>query len=108
NIVEAEKLFGLNLENLCEEEFRRYIEEYPLTGILLKGGHSSGNIVKDTFITCDNTYTYQRERVNRQIRGTGCALSSALAVFSAKQKNMEKIFLHTEKFMDKLIYESDY
>ena len=58
-------------------------------GVLLKGGHSIGNEAVDVLVTATKPpRRLPAERVNAQLRGTGCALSSAIAAHLAMQASL--------------------
>jgi hydroxymethylpyrimidine/phosphomethylpyrimidine kinase len=57
----------------------------PGTAVLVKGGHGGGDIVEDTLVTEGDVvrFTHGRLRADK-VHGTGCTLSSALAVRLAR------------------------
>ena len=72
--------------------------------VLLKGGHSSGGEVVDILFTSNGgRFEYTRKRRGDIIRGSGCALSSAMAMFLADGAELERSFLLAEEVMDGII-----
>ncbi len=58
--------------------------------VLLKGGHDGGNTCRDVLVANGQEHTFEHERIDTQnTHGTGCTLSSALAVFLAKGYALE-------------------
>ncbi len=105
NIPEASVLFHTDDEHLDEKFLRKMAKRYGFDGILLKGGHSKNPIVEDILVTSETTFEYRRERLNFNVRGTGCALSSALATELAKGLFLDDAFVEAEKFMDEFLIE---
>jgi hydroxymethylpyrimidine/phosphomethylpyrimidine kinase len=79
NLPEAARLTGLPIGT--EEErvaaARRFTG--PITAVLLKGGHGSGNELVDVLVDGDRVERFVHPRKSRGMRGTGCALASAVA-----------------------------
>ncbi len=103
NIPEAERFWVGKDGKLNENLLSKKVSEYGMKAILLKGGHSSGEYIKDCLVTGSGTQYYQRFRLDKNIRGTGCALASALATELAAGKPIDKAFMQAEKFMDSFI-----
>jgi len=83
NIPEAAALLGER--QTCEEgrliEFASRIQEMGPRAVLIKGGHSSAAECVDLFLSAEGTVTrLVSSRVPADMRGTGCALASAIAV----------------------------
>ena len=58
-------------------------------GVLLKGGHATGDEAVDVLVTTSAPpMRFPAPRVNVQLRGTGCALSSAIAAHLALQASL--------------------
>lgn len=56
------------------------------TSILIKGGHSDGEVLADSLFNPDgSSQSFKSERIDtRNLHGTGCTLSSAIAAFLLK------------------------
>ena len=83
NIPEAQRLAGAEHEEL--DSIGRYLTDHYHCAFLLKGGHATGNIMRDVLYECDgSTHEYCSERIDsRNLHGTGCTLSSAIATLLA-------------------------
>lgn len=87
NIPEAQRLTGLSIAS--PDDYETVWERFRAMGaqaVLLKGGHLTGDRLTDTlFSTGDPTaHAYTHARIEtRNTHGTGCTLSSALAVYLA-------------------------
>lgn len=79
NLPEAARLTGLPLST--DEErvaaARRFVG--PITAVLLKGGHGDGDELVDLLVDGDRVERFAHPRQPRGMRGTGCALASAVA-----------------------------
>ena len=84
NIPEAEELLGQKFRDNWEGFGPALLTLEP-RAVYLKGGHLQGETCKDLYIDRDDKVFLEEERVNTQnTHGTGCTLSSALAVYLAK------------------------
>jgi len=105
NIPEASLLSGIaHKTDDFEQKVFAIFSKFGVNAMLLKGGHSQKNDVCDSLFTKGKEICiYTRPRLNHEIRGTGCALSSALATFLAMEKSLPQAFYDTEKTIDKLL-----
>lgn len=82
NLIEAAALLGepvATTETQMVEQAERILSMGP-TGVLIKGGHATGKESVDVLVVHGApTMRLCAERVDVQLRGTGCALSSAIA-----------------------------
>lgn len=82
NIPEAQRLASAyeDLNNIG-----RYLTDRHHCAFLLKGGHATGNLMRDVLYERDgSTHEYCSERIDsRNLHGTGCTLSSAIATLLA-------------------------
>ena len=69
--------------------------------VLVKGGHAPGNNCRDFLITADGrTRWFEGSRVNtRNLHGTGCVLSAAIATFLAQGYNVEDAVHRARQFL---------
>lgn len=84
NVPEAESLLGASI---------RHVEDMPAAAaalrrlgakhVLIKGGHLGGPVVLDFFQGEDTSFWLSNHRLGGQVRGTGCALASAIAAYVA-------------------------
>lgn len=92
NLTEAAILLGQDCATTAvaqskqAEQLLRFGSEY----VLLKGGHGTGNDALDVLVRQAAAPTLLRaERLNASVRGTGCALGSAIAALLASGLPME-------------------
>lgn len=75
--------------------------------IVIKGGHSKNNLIKDTLIIGEKILTSEHPRVECcNLHGTGCVYSSLLASYLAKGFSIEDSFVQTSKKMFEIINKS--
>ena len=91
NIPEAEVLSGIRIstDDDMENAAKRIHERHGCI-VLVKGGHGDGNMSKDYLYGDGISRWYETKRVDtKNTHGTGCTLSSAIASYLAKGKNIE-------------------
>ena len=105
NMSEAEVLWRRpidsveSMEQAAEELARRYG-----TAVLVKGGHLDGDKMCD--ILCDGreTHRFTAERIaTRNLHGTGCTLSSAIATLLAQGSNMYDAVAQAKRYVSRAI-----
>ncbi|MDP4300390.1 bifunctional hydroxymethylpyrimidine kinase/phosphomethylpyrimidine kinase [Leptothrix discophora] len=84
NLDEAELLLGRRIDGLdALEDAARALLALGAPAVLLKGGHLPGDVVEDLLLTGPADRTPLRLRspriASRNVHGTGCTLSSAIA-----------------------------
>ncbi len=80
------------------------LKEKGFKNVLLKGGHVEGRKVRDYLLLEDGRLlVFEKERVGKTPRGTGCALSSAMAACYLIEGNLEKAASTAEKFIEEAI-----
>lgn len=88
NIPEAEKLSRkavLDLETAAVD-----LLQYGSDAVFLKGGHLKGEVARDILAFGDEIHIYDADRFDiKDVHGTGCTLSSALASYCAKGFNLK-------------------
>ena len=86
NRQEAEELSGLPIRNSDDvESAARALLDTGVKAVLLKGGHSNGPLSQDFFCSKEHTFWLTSPRLTTDhSRGTGCALSSAIAAALAR------------------------
>lgn len=52
--------------------------------ILVKGGHLSGELAQDYLVTNQGVIPFSQPRLDAEMRGTGCTLSTSIACYLAK------------------------
>ncbi|MEJ2730654.1 MAG: bifunctional hydroxymethylpyrimidine kinase/phosphomethylpyrimidine kinase [Deltaproteobacteria bacterium] len=107
NIPEASVLCGRRLENWSDiENAAEILAQHGSRSILIKGGHGNENKSTDLlFLATENRFvrlTADRIRT-RNNHGTGCTLSSAIASYMAKGKDIEAAVQEAKTFMNQAI-----
>ncbi len=90
NIPEAEALTGLSIQTETDMKLaaRKLLDMGP-SFVLIKGGHGRGP-ARDTLYGDKNVRAFSTPRRKGEFHGTGCALSSGIAVFIARGFAVEK------------------
>ena len=106
NLDEATVLSGKSIHNIEDmQEAAKMLTDHFKTNILIKGGHLDGNEMCDLLHTTDYTYhLYKEEKVeSKNLHGTGCTLSSAIATNLAKGYSMQEAIQLAKKFITQAI-----
>ncbi len=91
NLSEAQVLWRRNIEGVKEMELAAMeLNSRYGTGVLIKGGHLDGNGMCDVLCCGGRTVCFTESRIEtRNLHGTGCTLSSAIATLLAKGHDLE-------------------
>jgi len=103
NIPEAEVLSGMSIAG--DEDMDHAagtIMDLGARYVLIKGGHRTGPAV-DTLYGGNTVLEFSTERLKGGFHGTGCALSSAIAVFIGQGLPVEKAVEKAKRFVDKML-----
>jgi len=103
NVPEAEALTGMSIGSDQDLDFAagKLLDSGP-SYVLIKGGHRRGPAV-DTLYGGKTVLTFSTLRRKGEFHGTGCVLSSALAVFIAEGFPVEKAVEKAKQLVDKLL-----
>jgi len=103
NIPEAEVLSGLKITNNQDMDYAagKLLDLGP-SYVLIKGGHRSGAAV-DTLYGGKTVLSFSTPRRPGDFHGTGCVLSSAIAVFIAEGYPVEKAVEKAKQFVDRML-----
>ncbi len=103
NIPEAEVLAGMSIRSEGDMDYAagRILDTGP-TYVLIKGGHWSGPAT-DTLYGGKTVLSFSTLRRKGEFHGTGCVLSSAIAVFIARGLPVEKAVGKAKQFVDKML-----
>lgn len=110
NLHEAEYLYGRSITD--EEQIReaaRTMGQLYGTSVLIKGGHLSDNENYDTlYILPQNKITtfYGKKIASKNLHGTGCSLSSAIATNIAKGYSLEDAVRLSKEYITRSILRS--
>lgn len=104
NLPEANILVNYNITTKDQMiESAKKLLEFGSKSVLLKGGHLKGDILFDIYVQKNEkneVKVFENKRIfTRNIHGTGCTLSSAIASFLACEEKME---ISVEKAIDYL------
>jgi hydroxymethylpyrimidine/phosphomethylpyrimidine kinase len=107
NIPEASVLCGQRLNTWSDiEDAAKILAQHGSRSILIKGGHGNKNKSTDLlFLTRENRFvrlTADRIETDNN-HGTGCTLSSAIAGYMAKGKDIEEAVQKAKTFMNQAI-----
>jgi hydroxymethylpyrimidine/phosphomethylpyrimidine kinase len=82
--------------------------KHPQTAFLIKGGHADSTLMTDKLIMADGTvYEFSTEKVaSKNLHGTGCTLSSAIASNMALGESLPKAISKAKDFITAAIRRS--
>jgi hydroxymethylpyrimidine kinase/phosphomethylpyrimidine kinase len=103
NIPEAEMLSGMRIRSAPDMDFAAGIllDKGPAY-VLIKGGHGRGPAV-DTLYGGKTVLSFSTSRKKGEFHGTGCMLSSAIAVFIARGFPVEKAVEKAKQVVDTML-----
>jgi hydroxymethylpyrimidine/phosphomethylpyrimidine kinase len=86
NLPEAHTLLGKQPRSLDDlSTLAQQLRALGTRSVLLKGGHArSGRSVRDIFVDTRGIVNFEHARLRYAVRGTGCALASAIAAGLAR------------------------
>ena len=103
NIPEAEIITGLPIRNEREMDYAAgTILDWGPSYVLIKGGHRSGPAT-DTLYGGKTVLSFSTVRRKGEFHGTGCVLSSAVAVFIAQGYPVEKAVEKAKQLVDNML-----
>jgi hydroxymethylpyrimidine/phosphomethylpyrimidine kinase len=84
NLAEAALISGKRVKNLEEmKEAARKISDLVESSCLVKGGHLEKKVI-DLLFDGRRFHLFEKEKINKDVHGTGCFLSSSLLGYLAK------------------------
>ena len=103
NIPEAESLTGTKIRTRTDRDAAagKLLDMGPRY-VLIKGGHGTGPAV-DALYSDWMVYEFSTSRRKGDFHGTGCVLSSAIAVFIGRGLPVEKAVEKAKRFVDKML-----
>lgn len=105
NIPEANKLLGVKISSVkdMKRAAKKICSSFKCQSVLLKGGHLEGDAV-DVLYDGKKISTFKKRKINsNNTHGTGCALSSAIAVNLANKKCLQESIKNAKQFVRKTI-----
>lgn len=109
NIPEMEALTSITLSTYKDKErAAHYLIELGAKAILLKGGHEEGDTKSDTLFLASPTgikaTTFTSQTIHtKNIHGTGCTLSAAIAAFIARGKSINEAIAKAKSYISDAI-----
>ena len=103
NLMEAEVLSGMAIVSEADMDLAagKILDMGPAY-VLIKGGHKRGPAV-DTLYGGKTVLSFSTLRRSGEFHGTGCVLSSAIAVFIARGFPVEKAVEKAKQFVDTML-----
>ncbi|ATG34981.1 Hydroxymethylpyrimidine/phosphomethylpyrimidine kinase [Phaeobacter piscinae] len=83
----------------------RQLQEAGADAVLIKGGHGGGAISVDQLFFGDTHVRYDRPRLQRGRRGTGCTLATAIAVQLMAGQNLDQACAHAGDYVHEWLKE---
>jgi hydroxymethylpyrimidine/phosphomethylpyrimidine kinase len=103
NVPEAEIITGLPIRNERDMDYAAgTILDWGPLYVLIKGGHRSGPAT-DTLYGGKTVLSFSTVRRKGEFHGTGCVLSSAVAVFIAQGYPVEKAVEKAKQLVDNML-----
>ncbi len=92
NIPEAEVLTKFKIKNKHDMIFSaKKLLKMGAKNVLIKGGHLSSKKIQDIFVNKKEVAIFNKKRIfTKNTHGTGCTLSSAIAVYYSCGKTLKK------------------
>ena len=109
NIPEMEALTSITLSTYKDKErAANYLIELGAKAILLKGGHEEGDTKSDTLFLASPTgikaTTFTSQTIHtKNIHGTGCTLSAAIAAFIARGESINEAIAKAKSYISDAI-----
>lgn len=109
NIPEMEALTSVTLSTYKDKErAAHYLIELGAKAILLKGGHEEGDTKSDTLFSASPTgikaTTFSSQTIHtKNIHGTGCTLSAAIAAFIARGESINEAIAKAKSYISDAI-----
>jgi hydroxymethylpyrimidine kinase/phosphomethylpyrimidine kinase len=106
NVDEASAILNKPIRNGREmERAARLLSQLGPKNVLIKGGHLPGDPV-DVLFDGQEFFVHKKRRMDRQVHGTGCALSSLILSFIVLGYPLKEAFVQAEHEMEELLKES--
>lgn len=79
------------LDRLSSDGSPEQLLDRGVQAVLVKGGHGEGDTLLDLLLTADSRKEFRHPRLScGPVHGTGCALSSAIATYLARDHSIEE------------------
>ena len=92
NIPEAEILAKVKIKSVNDMIYAaQKLVDMGARNVLLKGGHLKGKIITDIFVNKTEIKIFKNKKIiSKNLHGTGCSLSSAIATYFSCGKTLKK------------------
>jgi len=101
NLPEARRLAELDTDD--PKRLLKALREIGFKNVLLKGGHFKGEIADYLLTEGGELYRFPRKRIKKEPRGTGCALSSAIAALLLKKVPLPRAVDGAGRFVNRAV-----
>jgi hydroxymethylpyrimidine/phosphomethylpyrimidine kinase len=104
NVMEAEALSGMAITSDADMDYAagKILDRGPRY-VLITGGHRGIGAAEDTLYGGKTVLSFSTPRRKGEFHGTGCMLSSAIAVFIAQGNPVEKAVENAKQVVDSLL-----
>jgi hydroxymethylpyrimidine/phosphomethylpyrimidine kinase len=99
NLPELAVLSKLNIADHSIEAAAKQLLTQGASAVLVKGGHNTGSESIDTLYTATDIQSFRAPRINIQMRGTGCALASAIAAGLALRQSLPESISKAKRYV---------
>ncbi len=102
NVPEAETITGMTINDLTSmKQASEAIRDLGCGSVLLKGGHLAGSeFSSDVFFDGNKFREYRTKRIKtKNVRGTGCTVSSAICAYLAKGHKLRDSIDHAKNYI---------
>ena len=110
NIPEIEALTAINISSSGDKErAASALLDFGVKGVLVKGGHEQGSVKSDILFSLSSggieSLEFTSESIDtRNVHGTGCTLSSAIAAFMSRGLSVEEAIANAKRFVTEAIH----
>lgn len=108
NVKETETLTNCKISQWNEEHLRLIYNEFRVKNLLIKGGHLQGKLSTDYLITEKSIFEFGKDRIPKEVRGTGCSYASSIVCELYKGKSLKNAVQDSKDWLWKKIEESEY
>ncbi len=105
NIPEAEILTNQKINSIHDMiHAGKKLLKLGANNVLIKGGHLKSNFIYDVLLEKKNIFVFKNKKIkSKHTHGTGCTLSSAIAVYYSCGKSLSKSCENAIKYVNKAI-----
>lgn len=108
NVNEIETLTNCKISQWNEEHLRLIYNDLKVKNLLIKGGHLEGKLSTDYLVTEKSIFAFEKDRIPKEVRGTGCSYASSIVCELYKGKNLKNAVQDSKEWLWRKIEESEY